>query len=63
MTTTEEKEILSLLCKVHELEIDKVGCQFEEKKFKLKYLKVGLLAEILMLVGYLFKVDCQIFYG
>ena len=26
MTTAEEKEILSLLCKVHELEIDKVGC-------------------------------------
>ena len=25
MTTTEEKEILSLLCKVHELEIDKVA--------------------------------------
>ena len=25
MTTAEEKEILSLLCKVHELEIDKVG--------------------------------------
>ena len=24
MTTAEEKEILSLLCKVHELEIDKV---------------------------------------
>ena len=27
MTTAEEKEILSLLCKVHELEIDKVGWQ------------------------------------
>ena len=25
MTTAEEKEILSLLCKVHELEIDKVS--------------------------------------
>ena len=51
MTTAEEKEILSLLCKVHELEIDKVGCQFGKyfqtqiyqrwaaNIFKLKYIK------------------------
>ena len=41
MTTAEEKEILSLLCKVHELEIDKVRWKILWELFDCQKFKTG----------------------
>ena len=69
MTTAEEKEILSLLCKVHELEIDKVRWQIFQGSWSwlvdwaslgCKYLLWFIWQIVLRLVGKCLKVYLEL---